>query len=166
MERPLRASERERGRGFDDDTRNSVGYLLRDTSRLVLDATAKQLSAHGVTLPQYFVLRELWHEEGLTQRELADRVHVREPTMVATLDALEAAGLVVRTRSTNDRRKIHIGLSVHGTALRDRLLDYAATVLERALEGTSDASIADLRRSLKRMKANLTAAGEGPSNPL
>jgi DNA-binding MarR family transcriptional regulator len=147
-----------RGRGFDDDTANSVGYLLRDTSRLVLDTIAKRLNEHGITLPHYFVLRELWQKEGLTQRELAGRVRVREATMVATLDALETAGLVVRTRSTDDRRKIHIGLSEQGAALRDALLDDAAAVLEHALEGVSDASIADLRRSLKRMKKNLTAA--------
>lgn len=146
-----------RGRGFDVETTNSVGYLLRDTSKLVLRDTAALLEQHGITLPQYFVLRELWQEEGLTQRELASRVGVAEPAMVATLDALSDAGLAERERSTRDRRKINVRLTERGKALRDRCLGHAARILDRALTGVSDAEIAAVRDILRRMKANLEA---------
>ena len=142
-------------RGFDPDTGNSIGYLLRDTSRRVLRDMTVRLEPHGLTLPQYFVLRELWQEAGATQRELASRVGVAEPAMVATLDALETAGLVVRERSTQDRRKSHAALTARGAALRDAILSEAASVLERGLAGVSDADIATVRRVLHRIKQNL-----------
>jgi DNA-binding MarR family transcriptional regulator len=143
------------GRGFDADTGNSIGYLLRDSARRILSDLTARLELHSVTLPQYFVLRELWREEGLTQREIANRVGVLEPTMVTTLDALERLGLIVRERSTTDRRKTHIQLTPEGRTLRDTLQGYASSVLEHALAGISDDDIAALRRTLLRIKANL-----------
>lgn len=141
-------------RGFDRDTNNSIGYLLRDTARRILSDLTARLEPHGITLPQYYVLRELWQEEGLTQREIANRVGVLEPTMVATIDALERAGMIVRQRSTTDRRKTHVKLTAAGRRLRDTLHGYAAGVLEHALTGISDAEVAELRRLLQRVKAN------------
>jgi DNA-binding MarR family transcriptional regulator len=143
------------GRGFDADTDHSIGYLLRDTARRILSDLTTRLEPHGITLPQYYVLRELWQEEGLTQREIANRVGVLEPTMVATLDALERLGLIERVRSTTDRRKTHVQLTPAGRTMRDTLHGYAADVLENALTGISDDEIGVLRRTLQRIKGNL-----------
>ena len=98
--------------GFDADTGNSIGYLLRDNARHILADLTTRLEPHGITLPQYFVLRELWEEEGLTQREIAGRVGVLEPTMVTTLDALERRGLSVlaaKPRFFQELLAIHVG---------------------------------------------------------
>jgi MarR family transcriptional regulator, organic hydroperoxide resistance regulator len=143
------------GRGYDADTSQSIGYLLRDTSRRILSDLTALLEPHGISLPQYFVLRELWREEGLTQREVANRVGVLEPTMVTTLDALERLALIARVRSTADRRKTHVQLTAEGRTLRDTLQGYAARVLDRGLDGVSADDIAALRSTLKRIKANL-----------
>jgi DNA-binding MarR family transcriptional regulator len=142
-------------RGFDPDTQNSIGYLLRDTSRRIMSDLTGRLEPHGITLPQYYVLRELWREEGLTQREIANRVGVLEPTMVGTIDALEHAGMIVRERSTSDRRKTHVQLTPAGRKVRDTLQSYAAGVLEHALNGVSDTEIVELRRLLQQVKKNL-----------
>ncbi len=143
--------------GFADDTNESIGYLLRDTSRRILNAMATELDPYELTLPQYFLLRELYAEQGLTQRELSSRVGVLEPTIVATLDALERSGLILRERSSTDRRKVSVMLTAAGLALRPTLLGFAATVLDRALDGLGDEEIAVLRGMLKRIKANLAS---------
>lgn len=148
---------RRAGRGFADDTNESIGYLLRDSSRRILSGMATELESHDLTLPQYFLLRELYAEQGLTQRELSNRVGVLEPTIVATLDALEKLGLVVRERSTTDRRKVSVMLTRAALDMRETLLGYAAGVLDRALFGLDDAEIASLRGLLQRIKANIDA---------
>ncbi len=129
--------------------------MLRDASRRILGALQRDLDRHGVTMPQYFVLRELYQQEGLTQRELANRVGVLEPTIVATLDALEKNGLAVRVRSTADRRKSGVMLAPAGEALRETLLGYAASVLDDALAGVGAAEVAALRAMLQRINRNL-----------
>ncbi len=145
------------GRGFNLDTNDSVGYLLRDTSRRILRLTTELLVPHGITLAQYFALRELWQRDGCTQRELANAIGILEPTMVATVDALEIAGLVERVRSRDDRRKTHVRLTERGHALRDTALGVAAHVLDLALAGVSDDEIAAVRSVLQRVKGNLAA---------
>jgi MarR family transcriptional regulator, organic hydroperoxide resistance regulator len=142
-------------RGFDTDWRESVGYLLRDASRLMLRVTAARVAEHGITMTQYFLLRQLWENDGQQQRDIARQLDVPEPALAALLDALEAAGLVVRKRSTSDRRRTHVHVTAAGNALRKPLLDEGRAVLDGMLEGCSQRTIDDLRRTLKKIKANL-----------
>lgn len=94
------------------------GRRLRNTSRLIDRLLADVLSPHGLTLSQYFILRELWDEEGLTLRELAARVGVAEPSTMTTLELMAERGLVQRTQSTQDRRKTHVHLTAKGRSLQ------------------------------------------------
>ena len=140
---------------FDADPSHSIGYLIRETNRLVLAQLQALLAPHDVTLGQYFVLRELWQHEGLTQRELSDRIAIQEQSTVATIDAMEKRDLVVRVRSTQDRRKIHIHLTERGRTLRDPLLSYAARVINGAVTGFDPDEIENLRSALRKLRANL-----------
>jgi DNA-binding MarR family transcriptional regulator len=153
-----KAAPRKRpSRGFDADWRNSIGYLLRDTTRLLRRVTAARLAPHGVTMTQYFLLRQLWEMEAPTQRELARRIAVPESALATLLDALEADGLVMRKRSTSDRRKTHVHLTPQANDLREALFADGAAVLDGALDGVSDRAVAELRRTLRQMKLNLEA---------
>jgi DNA-binding MarR family transcriptional regulator len=144
--------------GFNVDTNRSLGYLLRDTSRRILRQTTERLEPLGITLAQYFVLRELWQTDGCTQRELANAVGILEPTMVATIDGLERTGLVSRARSREDRRKTHVLLTERGHALRDAAHGVASDVLDLALADIGEHEIAFVRGVLQKMKANLDGA--------
>ncbi|GAC1414596.1 MAG: hypothetical protein NVSMB5_02740 [Candidatus Velthaea sp.] len=144
-------------RAFSFEPTKSIGYLIRDTSRLILARLQTRIEPYDVTLGQYFILRELWENEGLSQRELSARISIQEPSTVAALDAMEKRDLVVRVRSKHDRRKIHIYLSARGRGLRTELLDHAAAIIN---DGTADFSQGDLetlRRLLLALKANLEA---------
>jgi DNA-binding MarR family transcriptional regulator len=142
-------------RAFDADPARSIGYLIRETSRLILARLNVLLAPHEVTLGQYFVLRELWQHEGLTQRELSERIAIQEQSTVATIDAMEKRDLVVRVRSTSDRRKIHIHLTERGRDLREQLLGYAATVIDGATGDFAPAELESLRGLLRKLRENL-----------
>jgi DNA-binding MarR family transcriptional regulator len=143
--------------GFDTDWRESVGYLLRDATRLMLRVTAARIAEHGITMTQYFLLRQIWEMDGQLQRDLARQLDVPEPALATLLHALETAGLVVRKRSTADRRRTHIHVTAAGKRLREPLLEDGKAVLDEMLENCSQRSIDDLRRTLKKIKANLAA---------
>jgi MarR family transcriptional regulator, organic hydroperoxide resistance regulator len=142
-------------RAFDADPERSIGYLIRETSRLILARLNVLLAPHEVTLGQYFVLRELWRHEGLTQRELSERIAIQEQSTVATIDAMEKRDLVVRVRSTSDRRKIHIHLTERGRGLRDQLLGHAAHVIDGATNDFTAAELESLRSLLRKLRENL-----------
>lgn len=140
---------------FDVDWRNSVGYLLRDTTRMLLRATTVRIAPYGLTLTQYFLMRQLWDADGPTQRDLARSLDVPEPGLAAILDALQELGLIERRRSKSDRRKTHVHVTPAGRKLREQLLLEGASILNESLDGVSERGIAQLRASLKRMKVNL-----------
>lgn len=140
---------------FDSEPANSIGYLIRDSSRMILSRLQALLEPHNVTLGQYFVLRELWQNEGVTQRELCARIGIGEQSAVATIDAMEARDLVVRTRSRQDRRKIQLYLTDRSRGLRDELLGYAAQVINAATADFAPGEIATLRGLLRKLNDRL-----------
>lgn len=148
---------------FDADPAASIGYLIRSASRLILAQLAVRLEPHDVTLGQYFVLRELWEHEGITQRELSARIGVQEPGTVAAIDAMEKRDLVVRVRSKQDRRKVHVYVTARGRSLRDPLLGYARDVIDGATADFRDDEVETLRVLLQRLKEQLEVRTEETS---
>ncbi len=58
---------------------------------------------------------------GLSQREVADRLGLQPSRLVSLVDALEARGLIERTRSVSDRRLYELRLTPDGRSLYARL---------------------------------------------
>jgi DNA-binding MarR family transcriptional regulator len=136
----------------------SFGHRIRTVARRIDRAMLDRIARHGLTLPQYYVLRELFVEEGITQRELSARLNATEPGTVVTLRRMEAAGLVVRTRDGRDRRKINVSLSPKGKALRGALQQRAGEVNALMRRGLSEADVARFRALLDRIDDNLRSA--------
>jgi DNA-binding MarR family transcriptional regulator len=134
---------------------NSVGFLVRDLNRAIQRALQARIQRHGVAPGAWYFLRVLWEEEGLTQRELANRVGMMEPTAVIALRGLERAGWIRRQRNAQDRRKIHIRLTPEGRALRETLLPLAHEVNAEVCRGLSPADHATLLALLRRARCNL-----------
>ncbi len=137
----------------------SVGYALRETYRAFSRVLTSRISAHGVTIGQWYFLRVLWEGDGLTQRELSRRVGMMEPTTVTALNGMERRGYVKRVRNATDRRKVNIFLTKKGRSLRDKLLPHAIEVNEIATQGVPAREIEGLRKVLRRMKGNLERTG-------
>lgn len=132
-----------------------VAHLLRDAQRSLSRALADRIVGHGVTIGQWYFLRALWDEDGLTQRELSQRVGMMEPTTVAALNGMERRSLVKRVRNTRDRRKINIHLTDKGQALRHTLMRCEDEVNGLAVEGLSKSECEALRKALRQVVRNL-----------
>ena len=87
----------------------SSGYLVRDAHRAFQRLLEKRIAPHGVTRGQWYFLRVLWTEDGLSQRELSARVGMMEPTTVIALRSMEKSGLIRRVRSAEDKRRRRCG---------------------------------------------------------
>lgn len=79
------------------------------------------LAGHDLTYPQYLVLLVLWEEEGLTVKEIGQRLFLDSGTLTPLLKRLEAAGHVRRTRDRVDERQVSILLTAKGRSLRERM---------------------------------------------
>lgn len=143
------------GKDVEFHSETSVGYLLRDTYRAFTKVLQTRIAAQGVTIGQWYFLRVLWDEDGLTQRELSQRVGMMEPTTVTALNGMEKRGYVKRVRNTDDKRKVNIYLTDRGRSLRNLLLPHAIDVNIRAVAGVPAEDVEALRRTLHAMKRNL-----------
>lgn len=140
-----------------EDEGDDVAHLLRDAQRSLSRALADRISNHGVTIGQWYFLRALWEEDGLTQRELSQRVGMMEPTTVAALNGMERRNLVRRVRNTRDRRKINIHLTEKGQALRSTLMPFEDEVNGMAVAGLSGNEREALQKALYQVVRNLNS---------
>lgn len=134
---------------------HSIGYLIKESHQAFTRALRARLAPHGITVGQWFFLRELWGEEGVSQRELSRRMGVSEPTTVTALNLMAARKLIERRRKGEDRRSLYVFLTPKGRALRDRVLPDALTANDAAARGFSDAEVVRLRATLGRLIKNL-----------
>jgi len=157
---PLRARAPRR-QGVSLPLETSVGYLVRMTHRAFTRVLQSRIEPHGVTVGMWYFLRVLWAEDGITQRELSQRIGMMEPTTVTALNNMERRGLIRRSRNPHDRRKINVYLTAKGRALRTRLMPLAMEVNAVALQDFSPAEIDALRHLLGRARARLAADADG-----
>jgi DNA-binding MarR family transcriptional regulator len=95
-------------------------YLSLGRTWAVLEHTvAEALKPHGVTPTQYNVLRILRGagEGGLCRSEIMERMIARVPDATRLLDRMEAAGLIGRERSVEDRRFVTTRITAEGLAV-------------------------------------------------
>src|ERR1700733_13776837 len=85
-------------------------FALYSTTHALTKAYAPLLERLGLTYPQYLVMLVLWESEGLTVKELGERLQLDSGTLTPLLKRLEAAGLVRRERDRRDERQVRIGL--------------------------------------------------------
>lgn len=111
--------------------------------------------AHGVSPGQWRFLRQLWHDNGICQRQLAERLALSEATATVTLRELEKKKLIERRRNAGNRRELLVFLTPGGRALQDVLLPITRDVHILATQEMSAVEVTTLARLLHRLVANL-----------
>jgi len=99
---------------------NQICFPLYASSRLVTRAYQPHLEALDLTYPQYLVLMVLWEHDDLTVNQIAERLILNTNTLTPLLKRMEQGGLVERTRSREDERKVTVRLTPGGRELEAR----------------------------------------------
>jgi len=136
-----------------------IGLRLNQAARAVGRAFDEALAAAGGSLPVWLILLNLKVRRPGTQRELAEAVGIREATLTHHLNAMDADGLVTRTRDAANRRVQLVALTEAGDQAFLRLRDAAVAfdkTLNAGLTGADQAALATL---LSRLTENV---GAGP----
>jgi DNA-binding MarR family transcriptional regulator len=126
--------------------------LLAKSMRARLES---RLANAGASLPAWAVLSCAIEEEGLSQRQLADRMGIEGATLTRHLDRLEADGLVARRRDGDDRRILRVVATPAAHDLHARMASVAGSLDADLIAGLSDEELAELRRLLACLSSNL-----------
>jgi DNA-binding MarR family transcriptional regulator len=152
MTRSLRTEIRQR-RPFRSLEQEAYLSVVR-TAALLTDRFEQMLRPAGITLAQYNVLRILRGAEpnGLCRNDLRDRMLTRMPDVTRLLDRMEAAGLVSRERSEEDRRLVTTRITARGGRLLERLEAPVAEEHRRRFHGLDEQHLATLIDLLGRVR--------------
>src|SRR5579859_1966371 len=118
-----------------------IGLRLSQAARTVSRAFDEALAQAGGSLPAWLILLNLKIRKPGNQRELAEAVGVREATLTHHLNAMDARGLISRTRDPANRRVHVVELTEAGEAMFARLQQTAVAFDARLRAGLAEADL-------------------------
>jgi DNA-binding MarR family transcriptional regulator len=133
-----------------------------------LALTAKAMQGHfdaalgqvDGSLPSWVALNILMVEDGLSQSQLALRMHLESPTLTRHLDRWVADGLIARQRDAVDRRIVRVRLTDAGRRRYERMAVVANQQDARLRGLMSEREIQVLRSVLARIHRHVTTPEE------
>lgn len=147
----------------------SLGQLLGRVCRLVGRRRRTKLESIGLHHAQGMILSRLWQEEGISQRALAESLHITPPTACNTLQRMERDGWIERRRDAADQRIVRVYLTEKARDLHEearasfRELDREmGSALTEQEQETLRQSLLKVYRYLERVTETESAGGEEP----
>ena len=125
---------------------NQICFPLYVASRLVTRAYQPMLDDMGVTYPQYLVLLSLWEQDKQTVNQISQGLFLNTNTITPLLKRMEKTGIITRTRSQEDERKVLITLTEQGKALKEKAYCIPENIL--ASMGKSTDEVIQLKKQL------------------
>jgi MarR family transcriptional regulator for hemolysin len=119
------------------DVEERFADALHSTSRAWRQAVDRRLKYLGVSQASWMTIALAAKARSpLSQSELAEKLGVEGATMVAMIDRLVNAGLVLREASTTDRRVKRVVLTPAGAKIYDRVRAEAVALRKELLADT------------------------------
>ena len=135
----------------------TVAYWVNRASRRLLRLHDERLRPHGVSMGQIQVLTALMDGSSRSQKELAQRAGVKQPTMAELLARMERDGVVRRMDDPDDGRGSLISLTASAMERLPRMRETLMRGESDAVAGLTAREVATLRALLKRVVSNLEA---------
>ncbi len=103
------------------DLTSHLGYWLRHVSNHVSQAFARKVEAHGVTVAEWVLMRQLLDVEALAPSRLAECMGMTRGAVSKLADRLIAKSLLLRTADPEDGRAQTLSLTRAGRSMVPKL---------------------------------------------
>lgn len=132
------------------------GYSITKTSRSILRFLTVQLKSFSITPEQWTVLKRVYENDGIKQKELSIHTDKDPATLAKILDILERDQIIIRKTNHTDRRSYFIFITEKGAQLRNTIYIHLEEVFKQLLEGISNEELTVFSKVLKRIEDNAT----------
>ena len=119
----------------------------------------------GLTSSQLILLKVVRDQNMATISELANTISLSQATLTSILDRLEAAGYVLRERSTEDKRKVRVRMTDAGREVLKKAPEPLQDTFIRQFSALKDWERSMIQASLQRV-AEMMNAGSIDASPL
>jgi len=114
----------------------------------------------GISGSQVWLLREVATSAGTGVSRLAERLSIHQSTCSLLVEKLVGAGLIAKTRSAEDQRRVGLEVTQAGKRLLKSAPGPAEGLLPEALKQLPDTSMLALNTNLEMLIAHLTIHNE------
>jgi MarR family transcriptional regulator, organic hydroperoxide resistance regulator len=108
---------------------NQLCFALYSTSLAMTRLYQPLLAQLSLTYPQYLVMLVLWEQDDVAVSDIGQRLGLDSGTLTPLLKRLQQQGLLLRTRDAQDERRVRVGLTHAGRALKGRAADIPGCIL-------------------------------------
>ena len=137
------------------DVANSLGMQVILTSKsLERLAEVEMKNRLSLTGSQWKIILALNLSDGLSQKELAEKIYVDGSTLVPIMDKMEREELVERIPDPKDRRNNRIFLTKKSESVVDSIIEIILQVRKLAYKGLSQEELESARDILKKIMDN------------
>jgi MarR family transcriptional regulator, transcriptional regulator for hemolysin len=139
------------------DFENSIGFIINRTAKALIHTFDQELrNKFGITFGQWKIIIILANnDDGLSQKEIADKLGLEGPTIIPIIDKLEKDGFVNRMVDKNDRRNNQIFLTEKTISLLDSIINYALKIKEISTRNIAEQDISITKHTLEKMWQNI-----------
>ncbi|HKT45246.1 MAG TPA: MarR family transcriptional regulator [Gaiellaceae bacterium] len=130
----------------------AVADALRPALLQVGRELRREARALGVSPEQVSLLVAIKYAPGIGIRDLASRERVSPPAMTKHVDRLERDGLVARTPSVDDRRRVGISLTDEGQRLLRSVRSRRTAWLAQRLNGLTPDELAAVEAAVEPLQ--------------
>lgn len=133
-----------------------VAFITNKAAKKMADAFNERLKPLGITRVQWTALYYLGKYDGISQKELAEKMNIKSSTVVRLIDRMENDNLVIRLEDPEDRRAIKLALTEKGKELRERFLPEGENMSKIFANGLTDEEIKIFLKVINKMVENIS----------
>ena len=138
------------------DIESCVCFINNKTSKKMANIFNERLVPLGVTRVQWIAMYYLLKHGDLSQKELGEKMDIKESTVARLLDRMEEEDLIIRTQVKEDRRVKYIKLTPKGRDRIEELLPEGQKMSELFSMGITDEEILVFKRVLQKFTENIS----------
>jgi len=131
-----------------------LAFITSRSAKIFAESLEQKFRSRHVTRTQWIAMYYISQSKRITQRELAEKMCVKEPTVVRLLQKMETDGYLRRMGCEADRRVKCLKLTEKGRTVYEELLPVAEQFKCDTIAGISDGELQILKRALDKMVEN------------
>jgi MarR family transcriptional regulator, organic hydroperoxide resistance regulator len=137
--------------------KNQLCFAIYETAGEFNKLYSSVLQPFGLTYPQYLVLLALWEQDGVTLKELGEKLTLGTGTLTPMVSRMEANGWLYKERSKEDERKVNIRLQEKAKTKKEAITTKVVEVIQSCHIGLEEyeqlmTQLTSLQKKMKNRK--------------
>ncbi len=144
------------------DLDDCIAFITCRGAKKLADCLEKRLNHYNITRSQWIALYYIKNNNLITQKQLSDKMSLKEPSVVRLIDKMEALGWVHRVNNESDKRTKLLTLTNDGIKIEDEMLAITEKFKTDVLNGLTQLELDSFKSALNKMLNNIETTPSFP----